>query len=227
MRKRCYKCKCLEWESSIKFYNRTKDNPKARFYCKKCDPIRKERIKQIIEKGNKTRERKKEIKRFSDICRIQVDNLISKERKRYSVFNQTEEAKQGRRRYEKTDKGRAAISVRTYNRRTKYKNARQGISDEEKMAIGRFYRKCPVGCEVDHIIPISKGGRHEISNLQYLTREENRKKSAKLMTDLVKKETKELYPFTPILQGTDENDITCKKRNKRSKYIRMRKMVTK
>jgi 5-methylcytosine-specific restriction endonuclease McrA len=34
--------------------------------------------------------------------------------------------------------------------------------------------------EVDHIIPISKGGYHHQDNLQILTAEENRKKGAKL-----------------------------------------------
>lgn len=49
-------------------------------------------------------------------------------------------------------------------------------------AIREFYVNCPVGYEVDHIIPL-KGkyvtGLHVLENLQYLTREENRKKSNK------------------------------------------------
>jgi len=50
----------------------------------------------------------------------------------------------------------------------------------DKKAIQKFYLNCPEGYEVDHIIPISKGGLHCLSNLQYLTISENRRKSNKL-----------------------------------------------
>jgi hypothetical protein len=48
-----------------------------------------------------------------------------------------------------------------------------------RAAIKEFYDYCPKGYEVDHIIPISKGGLHSLENLQYLTRSENRRKSNK------------------------------------------------
>lgn len=46
-------------------------------------------------------------------------------------------------------------------------------------AIQVFYTKCPEGYEVDHIVPLkgsNVSGLHVISNLQYLTIEENRVK---------------------------------------------------
>jgi len=48
-------------------------------------------------------------------------------------------------------------------------------------ALQEFYLNCPKGYEVDHIIPISKGGLHSLENLQYLTISENRKKSNKII----------------------------------------------
>ena len=50
-------------------------------------------------------------------------------------------------------------------------------ADRKKMQL--IYEGCPEGHEVDHIIPLSKGGLHHEDNLQYLTRLENRKKGAK------------------------------------------------
>jgi hypothetical protein len=102
-----------------------------------------------------------------------------------------------------------------------------GLSMEERIAIGRFYRKRPEGCEVDHIVPVSKGGRHELSNLQYLTPEENRKKSAKELTEKMKIECFNASPFTPLPEGNDEIDFSSKKRNKGSKFKRMRTLVEK
>jgi len=56
----------------------------------------------------------------------------------------------------------------------------QTPADENIKALQEFYASCPQGYEVDHIIPISKGGLHSLSNLQYLTKEDNRRKSNKL-----------------------------------------------
>lgn len=64
-----------------------------------------------------------------------------------------------------------------YHSRKKY----QTPADENIKALQEFYAKCPDGYEVDHIIPISKGGAHTLSNLQYLTKAENRRKSNKLI----------------------------------------------
>ena len=68
-------------------------------------------------------------------------------------------------------------SYRRYIARRKY----QTPIGEDIKAIRQFYLDCPCGYEVDHIIPISKGGAHSLDNLQYLTKEENRRKSNKII----------------------------------------------
>lgn len=60
------------------------------------------------------------------------------------------------------------------------KKKHQTPSDADLTLIKEFYKNCPIGYEVDHIVPISKGGLHSITNLQYLTVSENRKKGASL-----------------------------------------------
>ena len=57
--------------------------------------------------------------------------------------------------------------------------------NEDIKALQDFYTRCPDGYEVDHIIPISKGGLHSLTNLQYLTKSENRRKSNKIVAPVV------------------------------------------
>lgn len=52
--------------------------------------------------------------------------------------------------------------------------------DSDMMLIKLIFKYCPEGYEVDHIIPVSKGGLHHQDNFQYLTSLENKRKSNKL-----------------------------------------------
>lgn len=78
----------------------------------------------------------------------------------------------------KASKSRAVHNEAWQRYMTKKKN--QTPNNADIPAMQQFYINCPVGYEVDHIIPISKGGLHSIENLQYLTISENRKKSNKI-----------------------------------------------
>ena len=73
-----------------------------------------------------------------------------------------------------------AINRETYRRYIARRKWQTPIGEDIK-AIKQFYLNCPDGYEVDHIMPISKGGAHSLENLQYLTKEENRRKSNKIL----------------------------------------------
>lgn len=72
------------------------------------------------------------------------------------------------------------LAVRRYQARL----LSQIPEDADLGKIKQIYAGCPAGCEVDHIIPISRGGLHHQDNLQYLPMTENRRKSNKLPHEL-------------------------------------------
>ncbi len=73
-----------------------------------------------------------------------------------------------------------AINRECYKRYIARRKYQTPIGEDIK-AIQQFYLNCPNGYEVDHIMPISRGGSHSLENLQYLTKEENRRKSNKIL----------------------------------------------
>lgn len=81
---------------------------------------------------------------------------------------------------EKQQKSKAVHNEAWQRYMAKRKN--QTPKNVDIKALQQFYLNCPDGFEVDHIIPISKGGLHSLENLQYLTISENRRKSNKLLT---------------------------------------------
>jgi len=72
-----------------------------------------------------------------------------------------------------------AATQAKYRAKYGYLRAHDPFADTEK--IKAIYANCPEGHEVDHIIPLSKGGKHHENNLQYLTVGENRRKSNKIL----------------------------------------------
>jgi len=83
------------------------------------------------------------------------------------------------RKQQQTEKGKEALRRGWKKRNELMKKAKEGTDWQEKKLIKKFYRDCPEGYEIDHIIPISQGGKHCLSNLQYLTRALNKAKFTK------------------------------------------------
>lgn len=95
-------------------------------------------------------------------------------------YKNKEKLKKHQQNYEKSEKGIKARNKTNMNRQQRMIEAQADLDYEQKMLIRDFYYSCPEGYQVDHIVPIAKGGKHCLSNLQYLTKEENRKKASRL-----------------------------------------------
>ncbi len=87
--------------------------------------------------------------------------------------------------YEKTEKGKIAVKRRRATRERRVRNKCSELSYSELEQIKQFYVDCPQGMVVDHIIPLSRGGNHHISNLQYLPPLINFKKKDRLPQELI------------------------------------------
>jgi len=80
----------------------------------------------------------------------------------------------------KTEEEKQAVRREAWQRYDARKRYQTPI-DEDIGALQEFYKNCPEGYEVDHIIPLSKGGAHSLNNLQYLTITENRRKGNRIL----------------------------------------------
>lgn len=70
--------------------------------------------------------------------------------------------------------------------------------DVDIKALQQIYLNCPDGYEVDHRIPIARGGLHHPDNLQYLTISDNRRKWKKMPDELAGEVGFE--PTIPVLE---------------------------
>lgn len=80
MKRRCFNCKKLEEESSVKFYARTKINPDAVFLCKACKKRKEPSTRKVyVRKSNNIsdEERKK----------IEHDKRVEEGRKKRHMIN--------------------------------------------------------------------------------------------------------------------------------------------
>lgn len=147
--------------------------------CSKC-----ETFERYTSNGSCVKcERKRGLEKLLD------DDLMSpyrtKEKHQKNRERRRETIRENQKRYSQTEKGKISSNLRSSNRRARVRNQLPDTADFEK--IKEIYSNCRkiseetgIPHEVDHIIPISKGGMHHQDNLQIITRELNRKKGASL-----------------------------------------------
>lgn len=123
------------------------------------------------------------IKRAEEFCKPLVEENVKREReyRRKWQADHPERFRELQNRYFATKKGKRAVKRKSKLRHIREREAVKYLSQDEIEEIKEFYRLTPIGYEVDHIHPLSKGGKHHISNLQYLTRKENLRKGSKII----------------------------------------------
>jgi len=114
------------------------------------------------------------------------DGYMTKEKWAANRERRRETIRQHNKKYSKTERGRAVCAQKEAKRRASVREQTPQLTQEEVKKILTIYEECSrisietgIPHEVDHIIPICKGGLHHPDNLQILTMEENRKKGGK------------------------------------------------
>jgi len=114
------------------------------------------------------------------------EGYMTKEKWAANRERRRETIRENNKRYSQTEKGKVANNAKAAKRRGVQKNQTPEMTQEEMNRLLTFYAECArltadtgVPHEVDHIIPICKGGLHHPDNLQILTMEENRKKGGR------------------------------------------------
>jgi 5-methylcytosine-specific restriction endonuclease McrA len=104
--------------------------------------------------------------------------------------NNKDKVKESKQRYQKSNP--AKMREKTMRYKTRKKANTPDLCANELSEIQKLYElACELTTttgikhEVDHILPISKGGQHVLSNLRVCTMEENRTKSDKIIPELI------------------------------------------
>lgn len=196
--KPCSKCKIVK--EFFCFSTNKKASNGLHSWCKdcvnldrrlKCDKYREARRKYAVENAEKIKKRDKAYKstkqwkaKKSELDRAYREKNKEKIKIKKAIYYSD---KQHLRRAE-YQRNKQAYIARAYKRLYQIKMLTP--LDADKFAIARFYEEAErmtlqtgVKHEVDHIIPISKGGLHHQDNLQILVWHENRKKGNKIIDE--------------------------------------------
>ena len=159
---------CLISKGSCEYYITNKSTGQLRSECKSCSKIRN--LPSRIKNRKKASDQKK-IYRIENVEKIRESNRL------YNINNR-DKIKIYQRKHLKEN----PEYYRNRSAQRRYKSTRATIYQHQKQEIRLFYKNCPLGYHVDHIIPLkgsTVSGLHCLENLQYLPSMENLKKGNK------------------------------------------------
>jgi hypothetical protein len=192
-------CKTCNIEKSLELFKKEKRRPDGRAsYCKKCHNVssrlsysknlEKERQRSRDYRKNNPEKRKEITRNYREANKekIKLSSAKYSKKNREKITQRTRELRKAnperyqdnRRAYEAAHIGERRATTAKY--RAKKLQATPAWADLD--AIKEFYKNCPPGHEVDHIIPLQGkyvSGLHVENNLQYLPAHENKRKGNK------------------------------------------------
>lgn len=201
--KTCSKCKLSL--NLDKFTSSPKNKDGLHGWCKECvNQIRKEKLHLYRDTyRNYAKKNSDKLKEYDAKRRLTPEYKIKKkewEKKYRTKHSDVIKAKkkavpiENKRKWKKAEyeKNKHKYIERAYARHYNIKNFRP--DDADLKLIKAFYDEAKlltkttgIKHEVDHIIPVSKGGLHHQNNLRVVTMMENRVKGDKIIVDLIEK----------------------------------------
>ncbi len=177
-KKRCSKCK--QWKSFDEFYKRKATNDGYQHQCKTCaNEYAGQYSKQHPESNRES------VRKYG---KLHPDRIKEKMQRYQGLDWFKNKWKKWHDEHENPEQRRERRRINDENRRAKKMlNGGTITAKEWKEAVEKYGNKCLYpGCEstdvtMDHIVPISKGGRHEINNVQPLCQKHNSKKSTQVV----------------------------------------------
>jgi hypothetical protein len=143
--------------------------------CKRCGGTEKISITRYYSSGKKIGEPYKTTR--CKICASKYGKKYRDKNKEYYLEWQRENREHLREYQREYYKGKYAARNAKHDKRIKERFVFDDMDE-----IQEFYRNCPTGFHVDHIVPLNGknvSGLHTVSNLQYLPATENLRKSNK------------------------------------------------
>lgn len=187
--KKCTECGKIK--SINDFYNKSRSNDGKRHLCKDCD--RKRNKKYYAENRESEIERAvKWNKEHPDVSKKAIDNWHKAHPEKSKEANRKSCAKYPEKQREKTRRYRAQHpeknSVNAENRRVRKQNNGGSVSAKEWRDLLDKYNHTCLCCKrtgirltMDHVVPLSRGGKHSIDNIQPLCGSCNSAKNTKVI----------------------------------------------
>jgi len=179
-------------EINKKQYDKIKDIPEYKEKKKSYHELWYQENKEEIKKDSSIPEiHEKKLEYDKQRYKLNRDEILLKKKIFYQENSET--LKERKKQWNKENPDKRLEIERRYNKnnpeKIREKNARRyrhrvprWITKEELKAINNFYKNCPEGMVVDHIIPLqgeNVSGFHTLKNLQYLSKKDNLTKSNK------------------------------------------------